>query len=158
MLEELLEKINKLNYSDRKNLLNDQNIVEKLFIVDKISNPWDFQKVVELFEVNDLLKVFNKNIIEKIKKYYPNGEFIYIETLKLKDRDVLEKYLKINSDLIELLLLKVDLYINADFSYDMVLYFINYIEKNKIDYSKTCLYTIMLYSLKDKKLQERFFL
>ena len=155
MLDELLEKIKKMDYKDRVKLLDAKEMVNKLFLLDGSYDPWLFKGVASLYEAKDLLKVFTKDIIDKISLKYQYREFIFLETLKEKNAMEFEIALIHNADLMEFLLTK-GMYIRLNFSYDFLIEIINFIDKNNIVYDKSCLFSILHTSLKDKELQKKF--
>ena len=157
MIEDLLNEIKKLDYQKRVELLNNKDIVRKLYLIEKENDILNLNRVLELFNVYDLLKVFTKEIGNQITKMYPYSEFIFLKILKNKNQDEFYKVLKENDDLKEFLLFKGEyLYKNLNFPYEIVINLINYIENNNIDYKKTCIYLIMTSSLKEDNLQKQF--
>jgi len=157
MLEEILESLYKLSYQERLNLLNDKDLVDTLFLLKEKQSPWNFEKVLELYEASDLLKLLDKERIEKIKKLYSNMEFLFLEFLKDKGGSDFEESIKNNIDLKELLLLKgQNMAFKLNFSLDTLIDLINYATINNFDYHKTCLFYIMDCSLKDKDTHEKF--
>ena len=156
MIDELVEKLKKINYQERLKLLDNHDFLNQIFLLDKKDNLFNFKKVLEVYEVLDLIKYFTKDIIDKIIATHYHS-FLYLEALKLKDEEVFENAIKYNNDLLEFLLYKGEnIYINLNFSYDTIIYIINYMKENNIDYRKTCLNSIIRYSIIDKELQERF--
>ena len=156
MIEDLLNEIKKLDYQKRVELLNNKDIVRKLYLIEKENDILNLNRVLELFNVYDLLKVFTKEIGNQITKMYPYSEFIFLKILKNKNQDEFYKVLKENDDLKEFLLFKGEyLYKNLNFPYEIVINLINYIENNNIDYKKTCIYLIMTSSLKEDNLQKQ---
>ena len=158
MLNELLNKIKKLSYLDRLELLKDEKVINTLFLLNEKTTPNDFQKIFEFYKLEDILNIFNINIIKKISNTYKDQEYIFLNILKNIDQNIFEKYLNNNDYLKEFILLKgEDLYKNLNFSYDTLLNLINYCNLHNIDYNKTCLNDITYFSLKSKSLQEKFF-
>ena len=156
-MNELLKNIRELDYKDRLNLLNNKKELIKIFLLNSKTNPFYFKNILNLYEVKDIIKYFNKEIITKIKEMYPEQEFIYLETMLLKDKETFELALKNNDDLLELLLEKgKNIYLNLNFSYNIILYLIEYIDNKKLDYSKTCIVDIIRYSLRSDELQVKF--
>ena len=154
---EVLENIKKIDYKNRLKLLENENIVDTLFLLDEKQNPWDFNKVLELYDAKDLLPLLSKSRIDKIIYMYKDMAFLFLEFLKTNNQEAFEHSLKINDDLKDFLLLNgQNMVYNLNFSLDTIIDLINYSEKNSFSYNKTCLFYIMSSSLKKIEDQEKF--
>ncbi len=150
-LTEFLDALRPLSYEKRLNLLQDERICEKVFLLDKKQNAWDFRKVLEVYDANALLNKMKNPIISKIKKMYKGHEYVYLVCLKRSDQISFEKELLKNDNLLFLLLYNGEsFYSELDFSYDTLIAIINFVSLNKIPINDTCLSSIILLSLKNK--------
>ena len=152
----LLEYLQALNQVERNKLLKDKLFVKKIFQLDERRDPYVFFEIVELYDIMDLLQVMDEEILNEITRIYPSQESVFINALIKKDIEVFEKYVKNNYYLTKFLLLKgLYLSVSISFSYDFVLYLINFMEENNLDYSKTGIYSLMFTSLNTIDLQRK---
>ena len=156
-MEELLEKLKQLNYEERLKLLEDDDFRNKIFLLDNKNNPEDFSKILELYNLEDIMKYYNSEMISKISKLYPYADYVYVFYMIRKDKKVFEQELVKNKELIKFILFKCrEIYYELSFSYDTVISIIKFIEENNLDVSNSNINTIIFSSLNTEELQDRF--
>ena len=154
---EFLEEIKKLDYPERIKLLQNEEVLNKIFFVDKKYDMLDFSKVLEVYRLEDIIKYYDSDMLAKITKMYPTCDYFFVFYMLRNDPKTFENEMLKRDELKDLILFKCkEVCYQLSFSYDTVMALIEYIDKNNIDFEKTTIRMIIYNSFQTEELQEKF--
>ena len=95
--EEFLNYLKQLTREEQLKLLEDKEILNKVFVLDeKEKDVWKFEKILEIYSLDDLYSYIDKDLIQEIKNKHQNHQYAYLDCFMAKNKDqFLKNILKI---------------------------------------------------------------